>query len=142
MADDMGDNTGESNKKRKAKPVVSYSAISVAPAQQRLGFMIEDVKAVAYDTMSVHTYNVEGVNQVKLKVYEWILQVLEIEGYPDEPNTYFKEENVSDLVLGILIPVLMFMRKQTGRRLRLTREQEIISSDKETGGKEESWYWI
>ncbi|KAI5810207.1 hypothetical protein DFH27DRAFT_538553 [Peziza echinospora] len=137
MADNTDNNTGEPNKQGKAKSMVSYSAISVAAAQQRLGFRIEDVKAVDFNTMSAHPYNVEEVDKVKERVYEWILQMLDIEGYPDESNTYYKEQNVNDLVLGIISPVLGFMRKETGRRLRLTREQEIISSDKESGGKEE-----
>lgn len=58
---------------------------------------------------------------MEARIYEWILEMLEIEGYPDESNTYFKEANVSDLVLGI---ISLVMRKEIGRRLRLTREKE------------------
>jgi len=73
---------------------------------------------------------------MKEAVYTHILQYLNIKGYPTEANQYFKEENVSDLVLYTVGPILDAVRHM-GRNIRLTREKEIPSVNGEMGGNEE-----
>ncbi|KAF8418865.1 hypothetical protein EV426DRAFT_709065 [Tirmania nivea] len=49
----------------------------------------------------------------------------------------FTKGNVSDLVLYVIGPILSGFHRRAGRNVRLRREKEIISTDNETGGKEE-----
>lgn len=73
----------------------------------------------------------------KEKVYDRLVDYLESEGYPTEADVDFNETNVSDLVYCILASVVSDFRRKTGRNVRLTREKEIISTDNETGGRED-----
>jgi len=73
----------------------------------------------------------------KKRVYRRILEYIEIEGYPTEASAGFKETKVSDLVYSIISPILSDFRRKTGRKLRLEREKEILSTDGETGEMEE-----
>ena len=79
----------------------------------------------------------EGTDTIKERVYDRILEYLEIEGYPTEASVNFKEANVSGLVLDIIGPILWEFGGNTGRKIRLEREKEIISTDNETGEMEE-----
>ncbi|KAF8428239.1 hypothetical protein EV426DRAFT_714443, partial [Tirmania nivea] len=73
------------------------------------------------------------MDAIKEKVYDRIVEYLDIEGYPTEVNRYFKEANISSLVLYTIGPILNRVRKM-GRNIRLTR---VASVDGETGGSEE-----
>lgn len=70
-------------------------------------------------------------------MFDAIVQYLEMEGYPTESNADFNETSVSDLVLYTIGPILSGVRRYTGRNIRLRREKEIVSTDSETGGKQE-----
>lgn len=99
----MGDSTEArepSHKKRKGKWVTSYSAMSVREAEKRLGLSCNDITPclLLRYIVSNTTYEVEGVD-VKARVYERILELLQIEVYPDETNPYFGQANAS--VLGL-----------------------------------------
>ncbi|RPB15816.1 hypothetical protein P167DRAFT_542534 [Morchella conica CCBAS932] len=79
----------------------------------------------------------DAILKTKEKVYDGIVEHLEIEGYPTEANPDFKEANISDLVYITLHPILFDFKRKTGRTVRLLREKEIVSTDGETGGTEE-----
>jgi len=93
------------------------------------------LKAVSVGTMLAGNH--AASKAIKKRVYRRILEYIEIEGYPTEASASFKESNVSDLVYSIISPILSDFRRKTGRKLRLEREKEIISTDGETGGMEE-----
>ena len=46
------------------------------------------------------------VLETKKKVYDQIMQYLEIEGYPMEAETDFKEASINDLVYATISPIL------------------------------------
>ncbi|KAI5839543.1 hypothetical protein DFP73DRAFT_561266 [Morchella snyderi] len=131
------DNTNQ--KKRRAKWTTSYSKMTIPEAEKRLGFWIDELRAVTVDTMLVNAKHcLKGTDAIKEKVYDRILECLANEGYPTEASADFKEANVSDFVYAIIGPILFDFGRKTGRkRLRLVREKEIISTDNETGGTEE-----
>ena len=116
----------------------TYSKISLADAENRLGFRIGDVKAVSVERM-LAGFKPEGLggDKTKEEVYKGIIQYIKIEGYPTEAVPEFNESNVSDLVFVIISPILFDLICNTERNLRLQREKDIISVDGETGGKEE-----
>lgn len=131
----MGDDSANQNK-RKSKWITSYSNMTQADADKRLGFRAEELKAVSVARMlaeAKHKPGGDGISKTKEKVYGDIVQYLDTEGYPTEGNSDFNEANVSDLVLYIIGPILSSFRRKTGRNVRLRREKEIIS----VGGKEE-----
>ena len=144
----MGDdNTEKQNKKRKSKWKHTYSGISTVDAEKRLGVEMEtlDNEAIPVSEMLAEAgytiqENNEEIQKAKRQVYKAILQYLDLEGYPTETNPDYNENNVSDLVLYILGPLVSYFKRkhvQVGRNIRLRREKEIISVDGETGGKEE-----
>ena len=61
----------------------------------------------------------------------------QIVGYPTEASVDFREAKVSGLVLYVIDPILFDFGCKTGRKIRLAREKEIVSTDNETGGLEE-----
>ncbi|KAI5809650.1 hypothetical protein DFH27DRAFT_649215 [Peziza echinospora] len=61
------------------------------------------------------------------------MESLEVEGYPTEAEADFNEANISDLVYGIIIPIIADFRRKTGRNMRLRREKEIVAVDSEKG---------
>jgi hypothetical protein len=62
---------------------------------------------------------------------------LEVEGYPSESRSDFKEANISDLVYATIIPIISDFKRQTRCTLRFQREdKEIVSVDSETGDTE------
>jgi len=50
MADDTGDNSGD-NTKEKTEGQVSYSAVSLRDAEERLGLRLEGIEVVGLDRM-------------------------------------------------------------------------------------------
>lgn len=68
--------------------------------------------------------------------HDRIVEYLIIEGYTTDANPYFKESNVSNLVLYTIGPILTDFILKTGREsLQLLREKEI--ADSATGRLEE-----
>ena len=113
-----------------------YSKMTIAEAEARLNFGLDEVKAMPVDrmlAMAKHSVNAD-VDAMREKIYERLVEHIESEGYPTEANKDYKEANVNDLVYGILSPMVTDLKRKTGRKLRLTREKEIISKDNETGG--------
>lgn len=99
---------------------------------------MDELRAVPVHQMLANASHIlKGTDTIKERVYDRIVEYLEIEGYPTEASADFKEANVSDLVLYTIGPILSDFIRKTGRKIRLEREKEIISTDHETGGMEE-----
>ena len=115
----MGCNT-EQQKKRKSKRSTSHSNIPIPDAQKRPGFSFKTFgsQEIPVDRMLTETrVGIEGlgmdaVQKTKEKVYDLMLDYLEIEGYRTESDPDFKEANVSDLVLHIISPILSDFRRK------------------------------
>jgi len=123
----MGDeNTNQ--KKRKVKWATSYSSMTMAEAEKRLGLRVKNFKAVPAAIMLANAQNsmeADAVKETTERVHRRIVEYLKIEGYPTEANTNFKETNISDLVLYIIGPVLFDFICATGRdSIQLSRERE------------------
>jgi len=87
-------------------------------------------------------HSLEGLDEdiiinTKEKVYDRIVEYLEVEGYPTEANPDFKEANINDLVYSIISPIIHNSIRVVGRKIHLKREKEIVSTDNETGEMEE-----
>jgi len=139
----MADDTNNS-RKRKAKWLTSYSKMTIEEAEKRLLVRIDEIHAVPVDLMITNSIAIleragmdkKKIDTIKEDVYYHILQYLDIEGYPTDASSDFKEANVSDLVLYIIGPIISAI-KRTGRKVLLKREKEIVSVDGLTGGMEE-----
>ena len=71
-------------------------------------------------------------------MYDLIVQYLAIERYPTEADPYFKETDISDLVYGIISPIIFHFIHKTGQdSIQQLREQDIVSTGGVTGGNEE-----
>lgn len=80
----------------------------------------------------------DDILMTKEKVYDRILEYLQIEGYPAEGDPDFKESNINHLVYATITPILSDFIHKTGRvTVQLRSEKEIVSTDGETGGTEE-----
>ncbi|KAF8429153.1 hypothetical protein EV426DRAFT_673117 [Tirmania nivea] len=93
---------------RKSKWVTSYSNISASAAQQRLGLKIRNLRSqeIAIERMLAKGTGC-GCNHVdEDKGHEHILEHLVAEDYPMEADSEFKEPNVNDLVLHIIVPII------------------------------------
>ena len=136
----MGDET-TNQKKRMVKWAVSYSSMSKEEAEKRLGVRMKHVEVVPTAIMLANAQNImeaDAVKQTKERVYQRILEYLQVEGYPTEVTKSFKEANINDLIFTIVSPVLFDFIRTTGRvGMQLEREREIISVDGQTGGTEE-----
>ena len=132
----MGDE--QQKKKRKTKWNTSYSNMTIAQAEKRLGFEIATIEEVPVEEILGHQNESNEVMGAKGKVYEQIVRYLRIEGNPTGADPDFKEANINHLVFSILSPILEKFVLTTGRDLRLRSEKEIISTDDETGGIEEA----
>ena len=56
----------------------------------------------------------DAIRRVKEKLYDLMLDHLEIEGYPTEADPDFKEANISDLVLFVISPIISDFKRKTG----------------------------
>ena len=97
---------------------------------------------IAIERMLATVTGIEGLDEgaimkTKEKVYERILDLLIAEGYPSEEDPDFKESNVNDLALHIIVSIISDFVRMTGRKTTLVREKKIISVDGEAGGYEE-----
>ncbi|KAF8439592.1 hypothetical protein BDZ91DRAFT_755703 [Kalaharituber pfeilii] len=136
----MGDDI--TNKRRKPRWATSYSNMTIREAEKRLGIRMDELEQVPVDEMLAKyraqgPYDMDKMKAMKEKVYERVLEYLDMEGYPTEASVGFKEANISDLVLYMIGPILSDFKRRMGRNIRLEREKEIISVDEETGGREE-----
>ncbi|KAF8449873.1 hypothetical protein BGX38DRAFT_1186766 [Terfezia claveryi] len=110
--------------------------MTIPEAEKRLGVRLDELETVSIvEVLGRHKSEVG--DGIKEKVYERILEYLKFEGYPTEARVGYKEVKVSDLVLYTIGPILSEFRDRVGRKIRLEREKEIISTDEETTGYEE-----
>jgi hypothetical protein len=133
----MGDdNTNQ--KKRKSAWKTSYSNVTAAKAQERLGFRFQSLKGIPVATMLGGVDHILESNDTKDEVYKEITRYLRVEGFPTEADPEFKESNINHLVYATISPILDDFIRMTGRKnLQLRSEKEIVSTDGETGGTEE-----
>ncbi|KAF8534478.1 hypothetical protein BDD12DRAFT_860159 [Trichophaea hybrida] len=119
--------------------------MTVKEAQNRIGIRIQDLYSamIPVEEMLVRvgcSLDEEGSKAIlttKEDVYKQIVRYLRTEGYP-ESSPDFKEANINDLVLLIILPMIDDFMCRTGRqKVRLCREKQIVSRDFETGGNEE-----
>lgn len=128
------------SKKRRPQWKTSYSNVTLPDAQRRLGFRIQSLRGIPVEEMlGEGKGDVEmDVKETKEKVYDRIIEYIEIEGYPTEAETAFKEASINDLVYTTISPILReFIRTTQRKNISLRREKEIIGIDEETGGCEE-----
>lgn len=108
--------------------------MTIEEAEKRLGISFE-IRAIPVRRMLERAKPVVGgddaILKTKQRVYDAIVDHLEIEGYPTEANPDFKEANISDLVYSTTSPILTDFKRMIGRKLRLAREKEIVSTDSE-----------
>ena len=134
-------NTHEKKRKVSVKFKTSYSSVTSAEAEKRLGFRLQSLRGRPVHKMLAGAetmFGKDAVRETKEKVYNRILEHLIVEGYPTEADSDFKEVNIDHLVYTIIVPVLNDFICRTGRKdIQLKCEKEIISTDSETGGEEE-----
>ena len=108
---------------------VSYSNMSTSNAEK--GFQMGKLNAISVARMlaeAKYEPGEDGILKIKERVYGNIVQYLITEGYPES------DFNVSDLVyMYHRHSYTLEFHTQDGRRVRLRREREIISTDGETG---------
>ena len=134
------DDDGTNQKKRKLKRTTSYSTMTILEAEKILGISMEYLPAVSVDQMladAKHGLEQDVILKTKRMVYRQIRQYLQLEGFPSEASPDFNEANVNDLVLYIIGPIITRFKRATGCNVSFRREKEIISTDNETGGREE-----
>ena len=135
----MGDEQRQT--KRKFPWGTSYSKVTVKEAEQRLGFRIQSLERITIDEILAEgndDFGDDDVVKTKEKVYDQILQYLEIEGYPTEAAEEFKVASINDLVFSTISPILRhFIRRTQRKDVQLRRGKEIVATDEETGGFEE-----
>jgi hypothetical protein len=114
-----------------------------AEADKKLGFRIGSLinTAISPKNMLSKLSQIADENTIKAtkeKVFRNIVDYLEVEGYPSESRSDFKEANISDLVYATMVPILADFKRQTRFAVHFQRkEKEIVSVDSETGGTEE-----
>jgi hypothetical protein len=138
------DDDNTERKKRKSKWATSYSNMTGAQADERLGFRTRSLKGISVSRMLANQkYMLEGeipdsMLKTKEEVYKEIVRYLQIAGYPTEADPDFKEGNIGHLVYATISPILSEFIRMTGRKsIQLRSEKEIVSTDGETGGTEE-----
>ena len=109
----MGDDNDNLNtKKRKSKWRTSYSNMTTAEAEKRLGFRMEHLylKAVPVqhmlDKSGFEGLEADVISKTKEMVYDNLVRHVLVEGYPAEGNVDFSEANINDLVLFIINPII------------------------------------
>lgn len=131
------------HKKRKMEYESSYSEMTLAAAEERLGFDLQKLvsEATPVDRMleqakcGMEDSGKDDIEITKEKVICRIQEYLQFEGYPTEAGPDFKRANINDLILYTIGPILWdfnFILDEGDVLLR--REKEIISPDSKTGG--------
>ena len=132
----MGDEPTTS-KKRKPIEKISYSKITASQANKKLGFRVGSLKGISVGSMLANE-QCEGLEEIKEKVYDRILEYIEIEGYPTEGVPDFKQSSINHLVYSIISPIIRNFRRKSGRQsVQLRSEKGFLAEDGETGGEEE-----
>jgi hypothetical protein len=130
----------DQRKKRKSNWNVSYSSATQRFAEERLNVRFTDLGNSAVRIRKLlDLSNIKHItHEIKDKVYERIIELIETEDYPQGGIEPFKEASVTDIVGTILICFLAFFRRKNKVfSLKLRREKEIVAPDGETGGSEE-----
>lgn len=78
----------------------------------------------------------DRVRLSKEKAFNSIIDFFLAEGYPRDRYDH-KEANVNDMIYSIVISIFSPFCRETKRQLHLSREKEIISPDRYTGGLQE-----
>ena len=117
--------------------------MEIPGAQERLGLLFSDLEkhTVPIGEMLQRPKELGGLGEAEIdvlkdEIFQNIAKFIEGEGYPGD-HVDFMEANVHDLVYTIVNPVLVAVRRATKRKLRLCREKRIVSTDAQTGGRQE-----
>ena len=81
----MPDDDGTS-KKGQIRWNSSYSAMTMEEAEKRLGTRLWKLKVVSVESLLGPVYKARERENTKKKVYDRLVEYLEIEGYPTEAN--------------------------------------------------------
>lgn len=99
--------------------------------EKKSNFSIRSMKGKSVET-KLEALGIDGIQATKEKVYDCMLEYVEVEGYPSEEDS--KEASINHLVCSILYPIILNFRWISGRQgTQLRSEKEIISVDGETG---------
>ncbi|KAG0138697.1 hypothetical protein HOY82DRAFT_544583 [Tuber indicum] len=116
--------------------------VTMEEAEKRLGFRFVKFEkhAVSVSQMlaevkpAIEGLGEDQVQETKEKIYDRIVELFHVEGYPTESNEDYKEANINDLLFSILTPIVADFRGKTGRDICLLREKQIIAPDSRTQG--------
>ncbi|KAF8541536.1 hypothetical protein BDD12DRAFT_803593 [Trichophaea hybrida] len=109
---------GDDNTNQKPKWTTSYSNMTIAQTEQRLGFRIRSLKPIPVKTMIANASkdlgkDTQAIEQTKEKVYDRIVEHLQVEGFPTEADPDFKV-NINYLVHSAISPILADFIRRTG----------------------------
>ncbi|KAG0634330.1 hypothetical protein HOY80DRAFT_535786 [Tuber brumale] len=124
---------------RNPKQATSYSEITVHEAEDLLGLRL-NLPGTPLKQMLEGKSGLLGpdaILKLKRKIYQDLVDYVEIGGYPTEANPNFEEANIKDLVIFAMYPVMAQFKRETGRKLYSAREKEITSIDSSTSGMQE-----
>ena len=110
----MTDDSEQATQKRKYPWKTSYTDMTQKQTEARIGITMEDLfsavtpikRMLAQEGYSFDGEGSDTTMTTKEDVYKQILRYLTIEGYPTDSSQNFKEQNVSDLVLLMISPIL------------------------------------
>jgi len=128
-------------KKRKYPLEMSYSKVPQEQLEKRIGTTMIDLysKMISPEDMLAQAGYCSNNNTMKAtkdEVYKGIVRYLAVET-PLVDHKRFKEANVCDLVLQIILPIICDFKQNTGReRVTLFREQNLLYEDSKVGGHE------
>ncbi|RPB28869.1 hypothetical protein L211DRAFT_243864 [Terfezia boudieri ATCC MYA-4762] len=140
----MGDELQQ--KKGKIKCKMSYSNVTIAEAEKRLGLRLDlldeipvgEMLGTAASEKREGALEAEKFKGVKEEVYRLLVRYLQIEEKPAEADADFEEDNINHLIFSILSPIVEdVMLKNDRPNLPLRTQKEIVSKYGETGRTEE-----
>lgn len=119
--------------------ITSYSEVTIREAQSKLGFGLGNLEANTTLVKSMLDSRTKllgehALQDTKLKVYDRIVEYLEVEGY------FLDSEysRISDLIYSVAAAILFDFKSKAGiTSLHLQRGKETVSSNSETGGVQE-----
>ena len=138
----MADDSEQATKKRKYPWEKPYSKVPLKEVEKRIGTTMIKLyhNMISPKNMLVQAGYCSDDNTIKAtkdEVYKGILRYLAVET-PLMDHKHFKEANVGDLVLQIILPIIYDFKQNTGRKMvTLFREKQIVSTDSKVGGFEE-----
>ena len=124
--------------KRSRRYTTSYSNIPLIEAETRIDVRISSLIEKVEDSLKMMR-SIRSVPQRTLeRVFERLVDTLEIEGFLEDGTRSFKEAVVHDFVGEVLRVVAVDYKRETNKKsITLTREKEVVSTDEETGGNME-----